>query len=455
MFLSTIVNSFFIVCMGYNLFQCQIYPSTRPFLYCICFSFYQKLLIPCTAQLHMKKELVSRIKKANQHRDPEFLAKKYQAMYDDKYRFFRGTAHLFFEDIPSSSFLWKAPAVWICGDLHLENFGSYKGDNRIAYFNINDFDESVLASPLLDVVRLIISLRIAAVNLKIPVETAYQLSSLFVNTYFDKLKQGYILTLEKETTTGVIRKFLEEVKNRRRKTFIRERTILERGKISIRIDNLHASKIKKSEKLSVITAMENWSKKMKTPSFFNVKDVALRMAGTSSLGLKRYVVLIEGKGEDYGNYLLEIKETRPSCLKKYVSIQQPEWNSEAERIIEIEKRVLANPPALLNSISIGDKNFVMNEKHPSADRINYKLFASNFRKLASILHDMACILAWNNLRTTGRQGSAIADELIAFAAEKKELEKKLTTYATAYSKKIDLYHKEYGKAFKAGAFKIK
>jgi uncharacterized protein (DUF2252 family) len=401
----------------------------------------------------MKKELVSRIKNANQHRDPELLRQKYQAMYDDKYRFFRGTAHLFFEDIPSASFLWKAPPVWICGDLHLENFGSYKGDNRVAYFNINDFDESVLASPLLDVIRLIISLRIAAVNLKIPIATVHQLNSLFITTYFDKLKEGYILTLEKETTTGVVRKFLEEIKNRRRKTFIKERTILEHGKISIRIDNLHAAKIKKSEKLSITAAMESWSKKRKATSFFNIKDVALRMAGTSSLGLKRYVVLIEGKGGVYGNYLLEIKETRPSCLKKFVRIQ-PEWNSEAERIVEIEKRILANPPALLNSISIEDKNFVMKELQPSADRINYKLFANDPKKLASILHDMASILAWNNLRTTGRQGSATADELIAFAANKKTLEKKLMTYATAYSKKIDLYHQEYRTAFKAGAFKI-
>jgi uncharacterized protein (DUF2252 family) len=105
----------------------------------------------------MEKELITRIKKYNQHRDHNFLALKYLAMYQDEYRFFRATAHLFFEDIPSNSFLHKAPAVWICGDLHLENFGSYKGDNRVAYFNINDFDESVLASPLLDIARFLTS----------------------------------------------------------------------------------------------------------------------------------------------------------------------------------------------------------------------------------------------------------------------------------------------------------
>jgi hypothetical protein len=27
---------------------------------------------------------------------------------------------------------------------HIENFGSYKGDNRLVYFDIGDFDESLL-----------------------------------------------------------------------------------------------------------------------------------------------------------------------------------------------------------------------------------------------------------------------------------------------------------------------
>ena len=38
-----------------------------------------------------------------------------------------------------------SPVCWICGDLHIENFGSYKGDNRLVYFDLNDFDESILA----------------------------------------------------------------------------------------------------------------------------------------------------------------------------------------------------------------------------------------------------------------------------------------------------------------------
>ncbi|NJK53097.1 MAG: DUF2252 family protein, partial [Leptolyngbyaceae cyanobacterium SU_3_3] len=59
--------------------------------------------------------------------------------------FLRGSCHLFYEDLPTDSRLDAAPHTWICGDLHLQNFGSYKGDDRLVYFDINDFDEAALA----------------------------------------------------------------------------------------------------------------------------------------------------------------------------------------------------------------------------------------------------------------------------------------------------------------------
>jgi uncharacterized protein (DUF2252 family) len=213
-------------------------------------------------------DLVSRIKHFNHDRDPDFLVLKYQLMHEDKYRFFRATTHLFFEDIPIDSFLHKAPPVWICGDLHLENFGSYKSDNRVAYFNINDFDECVLASPLLDIARLLTSIHVAAGSLKLSSKTVNGLSDIFINTYFDQLKAGYIRVLEAATTTGIINKFLEEVKDRKRKDFIAERTIREKGSIVLPVDNKRTAKINEKEKRIVTKAIKVWAADMPAPCFF-------------------------------------------------------------------------------------------------------------------------------------------------------------------------------------------
>ncbi len=90
--------------------------------------------------------VAARILRFNEGRDPERLDMKYEAMRQSPFAFFRGTCHLFWEDWPRDSPLNSAPVTWECGDLHFENFGTYKGDNRLVYFDINDFDEAVLAA---------------------------------------------------------------------------------------------------------------------------------------------------------------------------------------------------------------------------------------------------------------------------------------------------------------------
>src|SRR5712692_1326653 len=88
---------------------------------------------------------VERIQAFDAGRDPRLLQMKYKLMQHDVFAFYRGTCHLFYQDWPADSPLNAAPSAWLCGDLHLQNFGSYKGDNRLVYIDINDFDESVLA----------------------------------------------------------------------------------------------------------------------------------------------------------------------------------------------------------------------------------------------------------------------------------------------------------------------
>src|ERR1700753_1157040 len=106
-------------------------------------------------------KLSKRILAFNQHLLPDMVQLKYEALTENAFRFFRGTCHLFYEDLAKAEPLPLSPLSWICGDLHIENFGSYKGDNKVTYFDMNDFDESILAPSLYDVVRMITSIFIA------------------------------------------------------------------------------------------------------------------------------------------------------------------------------------------------------------------------------------------------------------------------------------------------------
>ncbi|RZK54970.1 MAG: DUF2252 domain-containing protein [Pedobacter sp.] len=91
----------------------------------------------------------------NKGRLPEMIQLKYEVMTENAFRFFRGTCHLFYERLAAIKKFPLSPLVWICGDLHLENFGSFKGSNKLVYFDLNDFDEGILAPALWEVIRLV------------------------------------------------------------------------------------------------------------------------------------------------------------------------------------------------------------------------------------------------------------------------------------------------------------
>ena len=73
-------------------------------------------------------------------------------MLDGPFTFFRGTNHLFVRDWPELQPPELGPDILICGDLHLENFGAYRTAEGDFRYDINDFDESIVA-PSMDLVR--------------------------------------------------------------------------------------------------------------------------------------------------------------------------------------------------------------------------------------------------------------------------------------------------------------
>ncbi|XGB43948.1 MAG: DUF2252 domain-containing protein [Nodosilinea sp. LVE1205-7] len=154
-----------------------------------------------------------RIKAFNQGRDPQRLAMKYAVMARDPFAFLRGTCHLFYEDWPQDSSLNATPTAWISGDLHLQNFGSYKGNNRLVYFDINDFDEAAKAPAAWDLARILASLWTARKGFQLNQGQAESLSQIFLDAYGEELCLGKARWLERATAEGMIRDLLKSLKS--------------------------------------------------------------------------------------------------------------------------------------------------------------------------------------------------------------------------------------------------
>jgi uncharacterized protein (DUF2252 family) len=390
------------------------------------------------------KTVLERIENFNQGRNPQLLQLKYQKMRNDTFAFFRGTCHLFYEDWPQETILNSAPAVWVCGDLHLENFGSYKGDNRLVYFDINDFDEAVLAPCTWDLVRFLTSIFIGTRSLEVSESDALALCQCFLETYRQTLTKGQVQTLERETAKGMVKDLLMSLRQRDRKSFLDERTDLTKNQRRLKIDNKRTMAIAQPIRENITNLIETWGAQQPEPKFFKVWDVAHRIAGTSSLGLERYVVLVEGKGSPNQNYLLDLKAATASSL--HPQIAQPQWANEATRVFNIEQRVQGMPPALITILSLDGQSYLLRELQPTQDRLSLKQAKGKSKRLETVINTMAKLVAWGQLRSGGRQGSAIADELIAFAQDDRWQEP-LLGYVLEYQHKVEEDFQSFRKSY--------
>lgn len=398
-------------------------------------------------------DTVSQILEFNAGREPERLAMKYQKMRVSDFAFLRGTCHLFYNRLTSSMKLKKTPLVWVCGDLHLENFGSYKGSNRQVYFDLNDFDEAALAPASWDLVRMLTSIELGVMDAGTKRSRAATLCRAFVEAYAQALVNGKPYWLERETASGPIHHLLGTLRERNRSDFLDSRTERKANKRVIRIDGKRALAVTPLQRKAVKALLAVFAKTSATPNFYRVEDLARRVAGTGSLGLDRFIVLVNGNGGRDGNYLLDLKLAAPSSLKPYLSVKQPRWANQAQRVVTLQQRIQAVPMAFLNSVEMDGASYVLRALQPSEDRICIAGPEIGSAELEELIHSMGQMVAWAHLRTTGRQGSANADDLIAFG-KKKKWQDELLLAAQHCASEVRADAAAFNKAYDGGDFKL-
>ena len=398
----------------------------------------------------MKHKVIENIEKFNTGRIPGLLKLKYKNMRKDVFIFYRGTAHLFYEHLPKYKFLYDCPQVWICGDLHFENFGSYKGDNGLVYFDINDFDEAALAPCLFDLSRFLVSLRLIAELSGMKADEINALCQFYIDVYCQTLLTGNSRWVEKKTAKGLVKELLKRADKRRPIAKLYSEKKSGGWELDFQQDNV--IKPDKEDKKNISKLIAQWNKNYDAKSVYHVMDIGYHLKGTGSLGIERYVLVVQKKS-NHKLKLVDLKLATPSCVLKALSIKQPVWENDAERTIEIQKRVQGTYQALLRSINIHNNSYVLREYQSCEDKINYCLLKGNVKKFRKVVGTMAQVTAWGQLQSGGRQGAAITDELIAFALNQKQWQNNLFQFTKAMEKTVKDDYQLFCKAYDEGEFK--
>jgi Uncharacterized protein conserved in bacteria (DUF2252) len=220
--------------------------------------------------------------------DKKDLRLKHERMKAEIFPFFRATyyrwAQLWPQICPE---LAKAPQVLAVGDLHVENFGTWRDIEGRLIWGVNDFDEVALMAYAIDLVRLAVSAHLAAEAGHLPVKRA---------DICDAILEGYRESMQKKGRAFVLG---EDHKWLR---LVAEGELRDPVHFWEKMDVLPTLKV--DVPVSAIDAIEQL---MPAPGISY--RMAHRVAGLGSLGHARYVAIADWHG---GRIAREAKALVPS-----------------------------------------------------------------------------------------------------------------------------------------------
>src|SRR4051812_29147288 len=149
--------------------------------------------------------------------DPVAFRHKFRKMAAEPFAFYRGSACLFYADMAEEPDKWaddRTSRVWIQGDLHAENFGTYMDSQGTLVFDVNDFDEAYLGAFTWDVRRFAASMALLGWRKALPDQIIEDLVRTYVGAYVGQVRSfaenpnDELFSLRLDNTEGVLHQVL-------------------------------------------------------------------------------------------------------------------------------------------------------------------------------------------------------------------------------------------------------
>ena len=233
----------------------------------------------------------------------EAVRKKLDALARGPFPFFRGTFHLMARDLLAGRVplaAGSAPEGLIVGDLHLENFGAYRGMSDERCFDVNDFDDVGFGPLDLDLKRLCTSAMLLP-GLDAAARTAAAKA----------IAHGWAEGLLRLGGRFPVRPLTAD----KAEPPIKALLIDGHGKPIAALDPQKSAPVEARWTAAVEASVDEWRASLEqlkaAPPKGRVEAVVYRFRGTGSLGRLRFWAVL-GHGE--GKSVVELKEARPSEL---------------------------------------------------------------------------------------------------------------------------------------------
>lgn len=314
--------------------------------------------------------------------DPVAFRAKYRKMAREPHAFYRGTACLFYNDVTTETDDWArhgAERIWIHGDLHVENFGTYLNSDGRLVFDINDFDEAYLGRFTWDLQRFAASLALVAWQKALPEDAIRKLIARYARSYLAQVNHyvasdsddDFEITLD--TAHGPVLIALEEARAMRRADLLDSVTIMQKG-IRKFADDGTTRRLPREERTEVVAAFRAYldtiptSKRFDRELFYELRDVVGKSGfGIGSAGLPAYNVLVEGYSQALDNdVVLSMKQANIPAVSRFVDTSEVDayFEDEGHRTSVSQRALQVHTDPLLGHTVIGGVGYVVSEVSP-------------------------------------------------------------------------------------------
>src|SRR5579859_850492 len=313
-------------------------------------------------------------------RVPALLAIKWQRMAISPFGFFRGAVSVMAADLavlPHTGIFAQ-----LCGDAHVRNLGAYAAPDGRLVFDINDFDETIRGPFEWDVKRLATSIILAGRESGSKGAACGAAAALFLRSYRRSMRAFAHMTVmevahfqvhrlqriapvsqvlrkaEQATPVFNAARLLTEPKGAlgKRKVSTPHKVFIENKPLQYRLSEAKAEMILDSLTMYRETLLPE------RQHFFNLYrplDVAFRVVGTGSVGLRDYIVYLEGNGPE-DPLFLQIKEEPGSAYAPYLG-EMGAPQHQGQRVVQGQRAMQFLSDMLLGWTTIHNRQYLVRQ----------------------------------------------------------------------------------------------
>ena len=275
-----------------------------------------------------------------EQRSAALTAERNRKMAASAHAYVRGSTVRFYQWLEDSNrpALPEGPPVWICGDCHVGNIGPVASANGALAIQIRDLDQTVIGNPVHDLIRLGLSLAMAARGSDLP--------GVVTATMIERMVEGYEAAFapihadahdDADTMPKTVRLVMRRAAGRSWRHLADER--IEGVEPAIPLGKRFWP-LTKAERQAVDQLFaEDASRRLMTSlksrdddATIKVIDAAYWRKGCSSLGRLRMAVLLAvGEGKSERHCLADVKEAIAPAAPRMQGADMPRDN--AERVV--------------------------------------------------------------------------------------------------------------------------